>query len=289
MVTVSICIPAYNNEPSLKRLLESIKQQSFTDYELIITDDSTDEKVGKLVGKYPELSIKYYKNENSLGPTANTNMAVSKAVGKYIKIMHHDDAFSGPDSLKKMAAMLEDNPHAVLAFCGTNENTYDAEGNLINEKSFTRVISDWERSLLEHDYRNLFLVNMIGAPSAVIFKNEGMYLDEELRWLVDIDFYIRLLQKNFHYIDCPEPLINIGLSETQVTRSCIEDEDLILKETKYVFEKYGLIEEWAYRRYLIRMVLKMNRNYSELKGCGVKRREYFDQKLRKIIKDILKK
>lgn len=289
MVTVSICVPAYNNEPSLKRLLESIKRQNYTDYELIVTDDSTDEKVRRLIGQYPELSIKYYKNHHGLGPTANTNLAVSKAEGKYIKIMHHDDEFSGPDSLNKMTAMLEDNPHAALAFCGTNENTYDAEGNLIKEKSFTRAISDWERDLLDHDYRNLFLVNMIGAPSATIFKNEGMYLDEELKWLVDVDFYIRLLQKNFHYIDCTEPLINIGLSETQVTRSCIEDEHLILKETEYVFEKYGLKEEWAYRKYLIRMVLGMDLHYSELKGYGIKRSEYFDQKLRKIIKDIFKK
>ena len=48
MVKVSICIPAYNNEQSVRRLLASVEKQIFQDYEVIITDDSTGDGIGKL-------------------------------------------------------------------------------------------------------------------------------------------------------------------------------------------------------------------------------------------------
>lgn len=74
MVKVSICIPAYNNEQSVRRLLASVEKQIFQDYEVIITDDSTGDGIGKLAKE--KGYVKYYKNPVPLGAAANWNEAI---------------------------------------------------------------------------------------------------------------------------------------------------------------------------------------------------------------------
>ena len=59
---VSICIPAYNNVAEVKRLLESIQMQTFRDREIILTDDSTNEEIAKLVKSFGWEDIRYIHN-----------------------------------------------------------------------------------------------------------------------------------------------------------------------------------------------------------------------------------
>lgn len=284
MEKVSICIPAYNNAASLARLLESIRIQTFKDYRIYLTDDSDRRDVEELVSQNADLNLYYHKNKSILGPTANTNAALRMAQGVYVKIMHHDDCFSDTDSLSRLVELLDTHPEVDIAFCGTKEIKYDADGCVNEDESFVRCISDIERWQLDTDIRNLFLVNMIGAPSAVLVRNRGILMDERLKWLVDIDYYLRILSENPGYADCTSPLVSIGLMETQVTRSCLEDEDLIFRENGYVFDKFELWQERPYRRFLIRMALDFHKGYASVKEHRIGRWEYLDRKLRWILK-----
>ncbi|HOO79843.1 MAG TPA: glycosyltransferase family 2 protein [Lachnospiraceae bacterium] len=288
MVHVSICIPAYNNTVSLERLLQSISMQTYHDYEVIITDDSTNDEVKELVENYDGLSILYEKNVKSLGPTANTNAAMKKANGELIKVMHHDDSFAHPLSLKNFVDMMDHHPKAVLAFSGTNEQVYLKSGEIDVEKSYTRCISDLEMAQLNDDYRNLFLVNMIGAPSATIFRNQKELFDEYLKWLVDVDFYMHILSNSMNYEYSKETLVNIGISQTQVTRSCLDDQQLIFDENRYVFLKFKLYESKVYRKSLIRMSIQMHQGFSMLRECHIPRREYQNHWMRMKIRAILR-
>ena len=119
MVKVSICIPAFNNEPSVRRLLESIEKQDFKDYEVIITDDSDEDGIRKLAEE--KEYVDYYKNPQRLGAAANWNAAISRADGEYIKIMHHDDWFTAEDSLKEFVNLLDKHPEACLGFSGSRQ------------------------------------------------------------------------------------------------------------------------------------------------------------------------
>lgn len=116
---VSICIPAYNNAAEVKRLLESIRMQTFRDLEIILTDDSTNEEIAELVKSSGWEDIRYIHNEKPLGHIFNWNKSLSEAQGEYIKIMFSDDWFTAPDSLEKMVSLLDRAPEASLAFCGT--------------------------------------------------------------------------------------------------------------------------------------------------------------------------
>src|SRR5205814_5816340 len=97
---IYICIPAYKRVRYLKRLLESIVIQTYRDFEVIITDDSDDDSVGKLVEEYTlKLPVVYHKNQKPFGTPANWNFAISKANGKWIKLMHDDDWFANEKAL----------------------------------------------------------------------------------------------------------------------------------------------------------------------------------------------
>ena len=83
---VSICIPCYNNADEVERLLQSIYRQSYTDFEVNISDDSTSDETQALVnGCYP--MVKYQRNQKPYGHILNWNAAIKMAEGTYIKIM----------------------------------------------------------------------------------------------------------------------------------------------------------------------------------------------------------
>jgi len=100
---ISICIPAYKRVAYLQRLLESIAAQTFSGFEIILTDDSPDDSVANLIKNYSSLNIKYFKNEAALGTPANWNCGIAKASGEWIKLMHDDDWFASPHSLQQFA------------------------------------------------------------------------------------------------------------------------------------------------------------------------------------------
>ena len=233
MCKVAICIPCYEQKELLERLLKSIEIQTYRDFIVIISDDSESTEIEKLITNYNKFRIFYHKNKERLGSARNTNYVMSlarKFNPLYIKIMHHDDYFSFDYSLYQMVRMLDMNESADIAFCGTYEVSRDGK--------FSRAITDQQIELLREDARVLLLKNGIGAPSATIIRNIGISMDEELVWNVDVDWYIRILMSNAQFVFSKEPLISIGLSETQVTNSCLDNPELTFRESVYLYRKY---------------------------------------------------
>ena len=110
-VKVSICIPAYNEPQLLHRSLRSICDQTYRSFEVVISDDSPDSTVETVVKQYNHaLAIRYYRNLVRKGTPENWNEAIRHAEGEYIKILHHDDWFSQPNSLRKYVELLDVNP-----------------------------------------------------------------------------------------------------------------------------------------------------------------------------------
>ena len=111
---VSICTPTYNRPDLLERALRSCLAQTFQDFEIIVTDNSTDDLSGKLIARLNDPRIRYFKNEKNLGPVGNTSRATFLATGKYIKTLMDDDLLK-PPCLEKMVEALESNPSAGVA------------------------------------------------------------------------------------------------------------------------------------------------------------------------------
>lgn len=235
MCKISICIPAYNSIEKLNRLIESIKIQKYEDYEVIITDDSTNDEVKEYIEALKgEIApkITYIKNKERLGATPNCNLALSKASGEYIKVMHHDDWFTDENSLELFAKMLDDSPNADFAFSGT----YQVSAN----DKFKRSISEETVKRMNEDYRYVYISNEVGAPSAVIFRNKNYRFDEKVNWLLDADIYLTIFKNNSDFVHTCEPLISIGIAEDQLTNSCNNNWKLQKFEYGYVLRKHKL-------------------------------------------------
>lgn len=246
---VSICIPAYKQPHFLKRCLDSILEQDFSDYEIIITDDSPDNALQELVSTYNDARIRYYKNEKPLGSPLNWNEGIKKAQGEYVKILHHDDWLATPQSLSKYVAMLENNPDTNIAFSGCSDINEKGEKKIhIAKSSFLKE--------LEKEPETVYKGNQLGAPSVCIFRNHKNYLfDPKLIWMVDSDFYIRVIAENGKFIYSPELLVNIGISEHQITQQCMTDIAISIKEKIYLSKKFELNKKsGSYRNTLVRVL-----------------------------------
>jgi glycosyltransferase involved in cell wall biosynthesis len=224
---ISICIPSYNQTIYLERLLKSIRIQHFSDYEIIVSDDSTTPAVKDLVVRYDFGNrLTYFKNPASLGSPANWNAAIEKAGGKYVKLMHHDDTFADENSLGDMVSFIESNDYDYI-FCNTRvENVKDPEQGRIHKiRKFTKTL---KRPYL------LFFGNSIGAPSTLLLKRElsfQLQYDPRYIWLVDIEYYTRLIQasRNGNFINKPL-IIAYEAMEQRLTSSILQNFDLQIRE-----------------------------------------------------------
>ncbi|MCX6293458.1 MAG: glycosyltransferase [Sphingobacteriales bacterium] len=231
---ISICIPAYKNVTHLSRLLDSIRQQTFKDFEVIITDDSPDSSIDDFIkqANYP-FEIRYFKNSPAAGSPENWNISIRHAIGKWIKIMHDDDWFSDENSLNEFYTHSI-NTQDTFLFSGF-ENVYFEKGNSIISK-----ISFLEKLMLKITPLAIYRKNYIGHPSTTLIKNDRQdWFDKTLKWVVDIEFYIRLLRekKSFHAIN--KSLICIGMGAEQITQTAFYNKQIELPENFYLLNKLG--------------------------------------------------
>ncbi|HEY3864049.1 MAG TPA: glycosyltransferase family 2 protein [Verrucomicrobiae bacterium] len=110
---VSILIPTYNRPEYLRRAVESCLSQTYPHYEVVITDNSTNDDSEKLAAAWTSPRVRYSRNPGNIGPTASCNRAVSLAQGKYLKFLMDDDLLK-PRCLELMAKVMEENSTAGI-------------------------------------------------------------------------------------------------------------------------------------------------------------------------------
>lgn len=102
--TISIVVPTYRTaEVYLRELIDSVREQSYSDWELILADASGDDSVRKVAQSYTDTRIRYVDIEGNNGIAENTNRGLEYAAGDYIALLDHDDILT-PDALYEMAA-----------------------------------------------------------------------------------------------------------------------------------------------------------------------------------------
>lgn len=181
---VSICIPTYEmggrGVEMLDQLLDSIRMQSFRDYEIVISDHSKGEDIRNHVLQWDD--IVYVRNELFRGSSSyNMNNAIRHATGKYIKPMFQDDLFDNTRSLEYMVKAM-DRAHWVAGRCRHCEDDPNFR--------FRMHTPHWDGV---QDLRQG--INRIGSPSCIMYERGDVWFDNNLIWLMDCDFYISLYKK----------------------------------------------------------------------------------------------
>jgi len=276
---ISICIPAYKNVEFLKRLLDSIAVQSFKNFEVILSDDSPGKEVEQLANAYATaFPLHYYKNIPAHGMPANWNAAIEKAQGEWIKMMHDDDWFTSPDALQQFADAAAGNANKFIF--SAYQNIYFDQDRQAEKMAFP--VSRKQKILQQPML--LMADNIIGPPSVcMVHRSVNALYDVRLRWRVDIDYYINILQKEKDFTFIPQHLINVGINKDQVTKYTQNFPEVELPEAYVLLRKYGtqpLGNVWVYDAWW-----RMFRNMKIFPEQ--KLREYVDEEWDKVILNIV--
>ena len=123
---VSIIMPSFNTGQFIADAIESVINQSYNNWELIIIDDCSRDNTDDVVEYYlRDTRIQYYKNPANMGAAYSRNRALQIAKGKWIAFLDSDDIWHS-DKLKKQITFMENND---LHFSYTNYSEMDEEGN----------------------------------------------------------------------------------------------------------------------------------------------------------------
>lgn len=235
---VSICIPVRNGADFLGQALESVLQQSFGDYEIIVVDnastDGTVFLVEELIAKNPGKALHLLKNQCNIGLVANFNACLKQARGKYIKFLCADDLLL-PLCLEKMAHMLD--AGASVSLVAGGRLIMDEAGNRIGFRRYARS----EKTVPGKRAINRFLfgANHIGEPTAVMFRREAALrgFRKDFSHLMDMEMWFHLLEQGDLAI-LPEPLCAIRRHLNQMTALNIRSGALV-EDNVRIFEEYG--------------------------------------------------
>src|SRR5450759_1118655 len=107
MPKVSVILTSFNNAKYIREAIDSVLNQNFTDFELIILDDCSSDNSWDLINQYSDPRINAFRKEVNKGPVEGVNKAISAvALGEYIAIHHSDDVWE-LDKLEKQVAFLD--------------------------------------------------------------------------------------------------------------------------------------------------------------------------------------
>ncbi|WP_438481979.1 glycosyltransferase family 2 protein [Oleiharenicola lentus] len=187
--SVSICIPAYNATRYLPETLASVRAQTFTDWELIVTEDGSTDTVEALVKEFAKTvpqSVTYQQHEKNLGLPATRNTGIEAAQHDWIALLDSDDVWT-PDHLATLVAFSQHRLRTDFVHSGSVLFDSDSGRELETRAPSPSVIHSYPRSLYLGDY--------VVQPSSVLIKKSlwtrAGGFDPAYRYVEDREMWLR--------------------------------------------------------------------------------------------------
>jgi len=130
LTKVTVLMAVYNGEKYLRESIDSILNQTFTNFEFLIINDGSTDKTLEILKSYSDLRIKIINNKENIGLIKSLNKGLKIAKGKYIARMDADD-ISEPERFEKQVEFLNTNPS--IGVVGINSIVIDEEGNIVSK------------------------------------------------------------------------------------------------------------------------------------------------------------
>jgi hypothetical protein len=201
---VSIGMPVYNGERYLAETLDSLLGQTFTDFELIISDNASTDCTEEICTSYAakDQRIRYYRNERNVGAIRNFNRTFELANGLFFMWASHDDTWA-PSFLARCTEALDVHPETILAY--TKTTIIDANGEPVSEYDpYFRTDSPMRHvrlhDLLRSPHKCFQLLGLIRTSILAQTPLFGSYTSSDIVLLAQLGLLGR-----FHKI--PEPLV----------------------------------------------------------------------------------
>jgi glycosyltransferase involved in cell wall biosynthesis len=205
---VSVIMPVYNGEKYLREAIDSILNQTFSDFEFLIFNDGSTDNSENIILSYDDSRIQYIKNESNIKLIATLNKGIELAKGKYIVRMDADD-LSAPTRIEKQLTFMEENHEVGL--CGS---WFTAFGEI--DENICKYKKQHDEILFKMFYQCHFC-----HPSLIIrkkvFENLEIPFDKKFIHAEDYELYFRLSTKwKFHNLQ--ESLVMYRIHSSSVSR-----------------------------------------------------------------------
>lgn len=212
-MNVSIIMPCYNAAATLEESIQSVLNQTFAAFELILIDDGSCDATRSIMEWYQSLDsrIRVLYNQENRGVSYTRNFGVREARYEWIALLDGDDCWS-PDKLEKQALTIEKNPGCALFFTGSCFMTFSGErsGYIFHAKH--RVT-----------YQDLLYQNLIPC-SSVMVKREALLkhpMNEAYAVGEDYITWLQILKEYGYAVGLDEPLLIYRMSSQNLSRSKI--------------------------------------------------------------------
>ncbi len=250
---ISVIMSVYNGETYLEEAIESVRNQTFKNWELIVINDCSTDSTAKILADFSlkDGRIKVHTNEVNLRLPASLNKAVSLSSGKYIARMDADDICL-PERLERQYRFMEENKEVALSSCRfmTVKNGVYASGGA-GGRCDSKVLKAM-----------LLVANPILHPG-VIAKAEVMKkynYDTSLTCTEDLELWARMAADNQRIEILPECLLIYRLHDKQITSTTLERQhtEVLEIEKKYYEAVAGEMDEKTKGFYISGIYFKEN-------------------------------
>jgi len=225
--SVSVVIPTYNRAGLLGRAVQSVLNQTFQDFEIIIVDDGSTDKTEEVVKSFKNELTRYIRHEKNRGANAARNTGIKAARGEYVAFQDSGDEWL-PQKLEKQMKVFENaSPDVGVVYTGFwriigDKKTYEPSSKVAKKEGDIHSILLYE--------------NFIDTPTSVVrkacFRKVGMF-DERLPRLQEWELWIRISKfYRFKFID--GPLVNTYLHPDSISLN----QEATIRARKFILEKH---------------------------------------------------
>lgn len=280
---VSVILTVCNGEKFLCEAIDSILNQTYQEFELIIIDDGSTDSTLRVINSYYDPRIRLIENSKNRGQSYSRNLGIKESIGEYIAIMDADD-IALPERIETQYEYLKSNPQ--ISLCGSWIEVIDEEGNF---KKIRKVPT--ENFEIKADL--IFNCPIIHPTVMFVKKNfveNGFYYDEEFKYAQDMELWSRAMFK-LNFANIPLPLLKMRFGNSMSISFKYKTEQqhfggVIVNNT---LKRLGITEEWDFKQSLLQKILLYNKilksdklkiSYEILKGML---KTYFPNRFEKLI------
>ncbi len=236
----SIILTTYNRVELLKRAIDSVLQQTFTDFELIIVDDCSTDSTQFQINSYIDPRIRYFRNSMNSGVSVSRNVGISQAKGTYLAFLDDDDEYF-PHFLETVFHAFQRDQYLDFLWTSYQKNI----------TSLNKISSHiWQ------PFKDLTFLTQLSFSFGVAIKkrcfNSIGYFDENLKTNEDLDIFFRLVQHHFQGNSLPNILIKIhqhalpSLSRSPNWESRFNDAYYFVQKHQTFLSQHPVLEKHYY-------------------------------------------
>jgi len=224
---VSVIIPTHNRAHYLGQTIQSVLEQTRSDFEILVIDNGSTDNTKEVVNSFGDQRIRYFYQENSGSPVSPRNRGIRNAIGKYIAFLDSDDLWL-PEKIEKQVAFLENNPSVPIVY--SDSYIINERGDIVNKCS--ALSKPYGGNIFKRLLQKNFMPNLTVVLKRDVALNYGC-LDEQYKISHDIDLYLKISNDyKVGYLD--EPLAKVRFHRD----SMIADRSLMRRETIDVVKKW---------------------------------------------------